>query len=410
MDNEKNVNRDILTDNDVTAHTAAMWKYNPVPEIPEPYPESICGADHSDDFEITAASVRGKKHKHDGSNRDDSFSFAFVDKAVIAVVSDGAGSKAFSRIGAKCACEAVIKYIKAGLASLKRNYPDYAEILGKPLDSPEFGGVCSEIAGILRDSYSEAFAAVETACEKRKACPEFTEAVGREIDIKDFSCTLLTSLTIPVDTENGREYFTAAIQLGDGIIASVDENAPAENALALLGAADSGSFAGETEFLTSEPMRSQDSLMARTKVRRGKMTSLMLMTDGVADDYYPNDPQILRLLLDLRMNGIIPIAGGKNTPAEIPDEKIPEPVAYPWVNDSDVKYALQYAKNVISSCGMTLEQLWESREIQEKASLAAFGISHESKSEEMLKIWLDNYIERGSFDDRTLAVINVKKD
>ena len=408
MDNGKNVNQDILTDSDVTAHTAAMWKYNPVPDSPEPYPESICGSDSSGSFEITAASVRGKKHKHDGSNRDDSFSFDFSDNWAIAVVSDGAGSKAFSRIGAKCSCEAVIKYLKAGLSALKRKNPEYEKILGKPLDSAEFGGVCSEIAEILRDSYSEAFAAVEAAYEKRKALPEFIEAAGREPDIKDFSCTLLTSLTIPVETENGREFFTAALQLGDGIIAVFDENASAEHALTLLGTADSGSFAGETEFLTSEPMRSSDSLMARTKVRRGKMTSLMLMTDGVADDYYPNSPQLLRLLLDLRMNGIISFPEAKTESGEVPEGKIPEPVAYPWVNDSDVKYALQYAKNVISETGLTLEQLWGNRSVQEKASLAAFGTVHEKKSEECLKIWLDNYVERGSFDDRTLAVIKVK--
>lgn len=408
MDNEKIIDQEILTDNDVTAHTAAMWKYNPVPETPEPYPETICSKDSSKNFEVIAASVRGKKHKHDGSNRDDGYAAAFVKNAAIAVVSDGAGSKAFSRIGAQCSCDAVIKFIKAGLSALKRKNPDYENALGKPLDSPEFGQVCSEIAGILRDSYSEAFAAVEAALEKRKELPEFTEAVGRTPEIKDFSCTLLTSLTIPVETENGREFFTAAIQLGDGIIASFDENAPAEKALTLLGTADSGSFAGETEFLTSESMRSADSLMARTKVRRGKMTSLMLMTDGVADDYYPNDPQLLRLMLDLRMNGIIPIPEEKDTKSEISDEKIPAPVEYPWVNDSSVKYALQYAKNVLSESGMTLSQLWERADVQKKASLAALGKVYEEKSEEMLKIWLDNYVERGSFDDRTLAIVKVK--
>lgn len=420
MDNEKNVDQEnvdqeILTDSDVTAHTAAMWKYNPVPEAPEPYPESMCSAESSDIFEIIAASVRGKKHKHDGSNCDDSFSFAIDGNAVIAVVSDGAGSKAFSRIGAKCACEAVIKYVRTGFSAFKKEFPEYEKALGKPFDSQEFQQVCSGIAGILRYSYSEAYAAVEAAWEKRKELPEFIEAVGREPEIKDFSCTLLTTLTIPAETENGREFFTAAIQLGDGTIAAIDENAPAGSALALLGTADSGSFAGETEFITSEQMRSSDSLMARTKVRRGKMTSLLLMTDGVADDYYPGDPQLLRLVLDLKMNGIIPFAEknekGKNSPgeqAEIPAEKIPEPVAYPWVNDGDIKYALQYAKNVLSESGLTLEQLWERAEIQEKASLAAFGTVHEKNREEMLRVWLDNYVERGSFDDRTLLIVKAK--
>ena len=50
-----------LSDRDVTAHTAAMWKYKPVPESPEPYPESISGFAASAGFSVTAASVRGKK-------------------------------------------------------------------------------------------------------------------------------------------------------------------------------------------------------------------------------------------------------------------------------------------------------------------------------------------------------------
>lgn len=399
-----------LTDRDVTAHTAAMWRYRPVPEKPEPFPETICGGAEDELYDVAAASVRGKKHKHDGSNRDDEFAFDFCGETVIAAVSDGAGSKPFSRIGARASCKAMLNYLKARLAAVERDIPDYREKLGKPIDSLEFGEVCSALAGMLRDGCAEAFAAVETAFEKRRDIPEFEEAVGRKLELKDFSSTLLAAAVIPVDTENGREYLTAAIQLGDGMIAAVDENAPFGNALIILGGADSGSFAGETEFLTSEQMRSVDSLMNRTKIRRGKMSSLMIMTDGVADDYYPNNPEFLRLVLDLRLNGILPVSEAPAVLSENTenDMAIPEPVAYPWVNDGDVKYALQYAKNLISECGLTLEQLWENKDIQQKACLSAFGVVHERERSEMLKVWLDNYVERGSFDDRTLLIVNTK--
>ena len=406
---ENNNIEDHLTDRDVTSHTAAMWKYNPVPEKPEPYPENLCSSAKEGCFEVTAAAVRGKKHKHDGSNRDDAFAYDFLDGAVIASVADGAGSKPFSRIGAKAACEAAVNFIKARLAAIKREFPDYCEKLGKAIDSAEFGTVCSEIAGMLRDSCDEAYTAVEAAFEKRKDIPEFEEAIGRKPDIKDFSSTLLTVAIIPVTTENGREFLTAAIQLGDGMIAAFDENADFENTLVILGNADSGSFAGETEFITSEQMRNADSLKNRTKIRRGKMTSLMLMTDGVADDYYPNNNQLLRLMLDLKLNGIMPADDSENNEnAEEFSGKIPEPVAYQWVNDSDVKYAIQYAKNILSECGLTLEQLWENKDIQKKACLKAFDIVHDRDNAEMLKIWLDNYVERGSFDDRTLVLINME--
>ncbi|MBP1561538.1 MAG: protein phosphatase 2C domain-containing protein [Oscillospiraceae bacterium] len=393
-----------LSDKDVIARTAALWKYNPVPESPEPYPESVCKAAFSDGFEVIGAAVRGKKHKHEGTNCDDGFAFDFADGNVIGVVADGAGSKAFSRIGARAACDAVVKYVKARLDAIKRDTPDYRERLGMSLESAEFGAVCSKIAGMLRDSYAEAFAAVEAAYEKRRDNPEFEQALGRKPELKDFSCTLLAAAVIPVETENGREYLTAAVQLGDGMIASVDENAAFASALTMLGAADSGSFAGETEFLTSEQTRSAESLMSRTKIRRGKMTSLMLMSDGVADDYYPNNPQLLRLAADLKLNGIMPIDGAEGDT----DIAVPEPAAYPWVNDSDVSYALQYAKNVMNECGLTLEQLWDNKQVQKKASLAAFGTVHEKEPQEMLKVWLDNYAERGSFDDRTLLIIKLK--
>lgn len=395
-----------LSDRDVTAHTAAMWKYNPVPESPEPYPESISGFAASAGFSVTAASVRGKKHKHDGSNRDDSFAFEIIDGMAVAAVSDGAGSKAFSRIGAKAACEAVIKYSKIRLGAIKRDFPNFRRDLGGDIGSADFGKVCSQIAEMLRGSCAEAFAAVEAASEKRLENPEFEAALDRKPELKDFSCTLLAAVFIPVETANGKEYLTASIQVGDGMIAAVDENA--DSALITLGDADSGSFAGETEFITSEQFRNPESLMSRTKVRRGKLTSFLMMTDGVADDYYPNNPQLLRLALDLKLNGIMPVTEAEGT-AESTDTAVPEPVSYPWVNDGDVLYALQYAKNVLSETGLTLEDLWKNKALQKKASLSGFGIVHEKDCAEMLTLWLDNYVERGSFDDRTLLMINTEK-
>lgn len=395
-----------LSDSDVTAHTAAMWKYNPVPDSPEPYPEFSAEAKSDDNFDVIAAAVRGKKHKHDGTNCDDNFAFDIEDGVLIAAAADGAGSKPFSRIGSKAACDAVIKYAKARLSAIERSTPNYRENLGKSFYNADFTAVCGEMAGLLRDSFTEAFAAVDAAFDKRKDIPEFEEAIGRKPELKDFSSTLLMAVAIPVETENGREYFTAALQLGDGMIAAVDENAEFENALIILGGADSGSFAGETEFITSEQMRTADSLKSRTKIRRGKMTSLMLMTDGVADDYYPNSPQLLRLVIDLKLNGIMDINDGGI--AFLDEVRLPEPVAYPWVNDGDVKYALQYAKNVLAESGFELERLWSRRDVQKRASLENFGIVHEKEKREMLKLWLDNYVERGSFDDRTLVLINVK--
>ena len=76
--NEKDV-KNTLSDREVTEHTASLWKYNPVPDSPEPYPEYRNGYEQYSDGEIIAARVRGKKHKHEGSNCDDWYDFTRID-------------------------------------------------------------------------------------------------------------------------------------------------------------------------------------------------------------------------------------------------------------------------------------------------------------------------------------------
>ncbi len=62
----------------------------------------------------------------------------------------------------------------------------------------------------------------------------------------------------------------------------------------------------------------------------------------------------------------------------------------------------------MSETGTDLRGLWENRfgDIIRSASLESFHISNGGGKEERLSVWLDNYVERGSFDDRTLLVIN----
>ena len=70
-----------LSDDDVTARTASMWKYLPVPEDqPEPYPETIQGTVDFPGSRIIAARVRGKMHKHEGTNCDDWYELAHLDR------------------------------------------------------------------------------------------------------------------------------------------------------------------------------------------------------------------------------------------------------------------------------------------------------------------------------------------
>lgn len=392
-----------LSDREVTAHTASLWKYNPVPDSPEPYPEYKNSDDTVGSARIAAAGVRGKKHKHEGTNCDDWYEFDHVGDWMIAAVSDGAGSKPLSRIGARVSCETVIASLKTELSAAAELCPDIKEQLSKPFSDGEFNSVCSKLAVIMQNSFAAAFSAVKDACIARSGKPEYEEAMGRKPEISDYSGTLLAAVMIPVC---GGEHFIISIQVGDGMIASVNADADFGGALRILGSADSGAFAGETEFLTSAQAVSPDSLRSRTRIQRGRISALMLMTDGVADDYYPNDPQLLRLYLDLMLNGIVNIPPGGGGAGYIPSE----PVAYPWVNDSDVSYSLQYAKNIMSKNDITLDLLWQRRgeDIIRNSALAAYDISNGGTPSERLSVWLDNYVERGSFDDRTLLVINTE--
>ena len=392
-----------LSDVEVTSHTASLWKYNPIPESPEPYPEYLTAYDKKDSSEIIAARVRGKKHKHEGSNCDDWYAFDRAGEWTIAVVSDGAGSKALSRIGAKASCDAVAASLKTEFTAVTEMCPDIKKDLSKAYDDPAFNASCAKLAVLMQNSFKAAFSAVENAYIARAGKPEFEESMGRKPEISDYSGTLLAAVVIPV--EKG-EHFIIAVQIGDGMICSVNFDADFDNALRILGNPDGGAFAGETEFLTSEQTRGEDSLKSRTRILRGKVSSVMLMSDGVADDYYPNNPQLLRMYLDLMTNGITDLCEDKNGKCSL---KAPEPVSYPWVNDGDVSYALQYTKNILAENNIELSQLWKERKsgIIGKASLKSFDISNGNAKADRLMVWLDNYVERGSFDDRTLVIINV---
>jgi hypothetical protein len=384
-----------LSDSEITAHTASMWKYLPVPESPEPAPE-YCNDDKIiGNCEIIAARVRGKKHKHEGTNCDDFYCFDNAGDFVIAVVSDGAGSKPFSRIGARVSSEAALAAIKKELVSLNDENPDLRSDLSLPFESEKFTKCCTRLAKAVQDSFSVAYSAVEGAYELRKGKAGFERS-----ELSDYAATLLAAVIIPV--ENG-EHFVISVQVGDGMIASFNHNSGFESALRILGGvASGGGFAGETEFLCAKTI---EALGGRTKIQRGKITSLMLMTDGVADDYYPNDPNLLRLYTDLLLNGILDFQGESEETDAYSDITPPKPEEYPWVNDSSVSYPIQYSKNVAKAAGCTPEKLWEMR-FGALLRNSAVGEGDISKSEK-LKVWLDNYIERGSFDDRTLVVINI---
>lgn len=397
-----------LSDSEVIQHTASLWKYQPINEgEPEIHDEYQVKKLELSEAVISGASVRGKKHKHDGSNRDDWFEIASSGDVAVMAVSDGAGSRKFSRIGAEVACVSSVNEAVRLVDKLRTDgeFEKCIENISSDIGSAEFHQGCMTFANIVQDSVICAYDAVQKAFEERRGRFDYLKILERDMDIRDFSSTLLLVIAVPVIIDGKSQTFTISCQIGDGMIAAVDSSKKYDEAVKLLGEADGGSFAGETDFLTSESMRHKEKLMSRTRITRRRISDILIMTDGVSDDYYPNSSQIARLYTDLRLNGIAEINSELSADNnEVPSD-IPEPVSYPWVNDNSVQIPLNYSSKIISECGISAEVLWENnsliKHICEKLK------TDNSGKEEKLKVWLDNYVERGSFDDRTLVIYSV---
>ena len=403
MDNQKKK----LSDREVTDYTASLWKYKAIPsEIPEPAPE-YQSENHTiftptiGKFQVIAARVRGKKHKHEGTNCDDWFETENTEGIFISAVSDGAGSKKFSRIGAKAACRTARFFLDTYLKKLLRTHPSLCEDLSKKMTERSFSEAAELLANLVQDTMLAAREAVVKAYEDRRLKENYTKVVGRELQLRDFACTLL--LTIAVPLQNTKETLIISCQVGDGITAAINTRAKFEEAVTLLGIPDSGQFSGETDFLTSSKFALRENLISRTKLSRKSFDLIFSMTDGVADDYDPNELHLRRLYFDLLANRVLPFPKDLKPSTAF---KVPEPRAYPRIDDSKQceLVPIQYTNELCEECNLSLKQVWENREpLFAMAQKIPFN---ENLNPTMrLKEWLDNYTIRGSFDDRTLVIL-----
>lgn len=389
-----------LTDREVMEHTASIWKYKPIADNGiEPHSETACGTISAKYGDITGARVRGKKHKHDGTNCDDWYEIASSDDFLLAVVSDGAGSRAFSRIGARAACQSAKTFLHTELSKLLTDEPQLKTDLAAEISTAEFMAACGKVAALIQQSARHAFDSVIKELKSIYNDEKVISFLGRNPELQDLSCTFLAAAVIPLSVNGHRENLIVSAQIGDGCICAVNTKTKADDCLRLLGVADSGAFSGETEFL-SERTADLSSIAGRTRISRGTSDIVMLMSDGVADDYYPAAPMMKRLYLDLCLNGVLPMIG------IIPKKQPPAPIGFPAVSETAETVELQYTKQLLNdSCD--IDELWKRRGSLKCHSLDAYGISHGKTQEERLLAWLDNYNERGSFDDRTLVIIQL---
>lgn len=391
-----------LSDSDVMQHTAGIWRYRTViedgTELHTEYHSKYareCGC------EIIGARARGKKHKHEGSNCDDWFETGSAAGCVIAVVADGAGSRPLSRIGARVACSAAVDFLKEKLSALMEGSPEIKRQLSSEIGGQEFMAACGVMAPLIRDSARAAYGAVVKKHSALENDPVYAKALGRAPAVGDLGSTFLAAVAVPLEIDGERQTFVMSVQIGDGCICAIDSRADSGSCFRLLGEADSGAYSGETEFLTEKTV-SDGAIAGKTRISRGKSDILMLMSDGVADDYFPAQPMMKRLYLDLCLNGILPMEG------ECGEPQPPEPVKYPSVTPEQCPVALQYAKQLMrDGSDEAMNELWERRGELKPHSLEAYGISLGRQPQDRLLAWLDNYNERGSFDDRTLVVLRL---
>lgn len=261
---------------------------------------------------------------------------------------------------------------------------------------------CEKLAPVIQQSAREAFAAQQAELDVLRGDEKYRNALGREPVIGDMSTTFLAAVCVPLVIGEKRQTFMICIQIGDGCICAVDSGESSARCLKIMGLADSGAFSGETDFLSEKNTR-PEVIAAKTRISRGNSDVIMLMTDGVADDYFPAEPMMKRLYLDLCMNGILPMKG------ELCAGEDPAPIRFKSVSLSQTSVALQYSKQLLSgSSDGGIDALWDKRDALRCHSLEAFRMDIGDTPQERLRVWLDNYNERGSFDDRTLAVMELK--
>ena len=170
-----------------------------------------------------------------------------------------------------------------------------------------------------------AWEAVKAAAARRAEDPAYTNLVGRPLTTKDFYTTLLVATHTTIRVKDADRSLVFGCAVGDGMIAAmIDRGSASRNPATansgqpsggvrsigqalesrLLMKPDSGEHSGEVQFLEEKEIE-PERLRQRVFSVLGPLRALLLMTDGVADDYFPNDARMMWLYGDLVLNGIV---------------------------------------------------------------------------------------------------------
>ena len=220
-------------------------------------------------WRIIAASVRGKSHAHAGTFRDDSYAYGLVDGWSIVVVSDGAGGSKLSRVASRIACDVSVQTLKELLA-------------GTSLECRNAESSSDEFRGELEQKITVPLVKSALAAQ----ADVLREINRRKITTKDMYATLL----IMLHTRYCDKDIVASIQIGDGAIGVLD----GEGECTVLGDADHGEFTGETRFLVTPGIEEEFQHRVKATIKP-KVQCVAVMSDGVSDDFFPEEKQLIQL-------------------------------------------------------------------------------------------------------------------
>lgn len=399
---------------------APQWKWLPVPsedEEPDKHDESYSKAGEAPEgMRLIGARARGKKHKHEGTNCDDWFEFAASGQWTVIAVSDGAGSKKFSRVGAKAASESAVEHMTKELKGHRIKQRKEAEWKTVSRDDDDLKLVQDTLHEAMKVAYDALVAETQKRAQSAKSADYEQVLGGRPLEVDDLSATLLLAAHTKIDDGDGGRSFVMTCQVGDGMMGAINR----EGRLTLLGEPDSGEFAGQTEFLTSRGKLERKALAGKTFIFLGTLQALMSMTDGVADDYYPNDPGLLRLYGDLVLNGVIELAGptedeiaaalGRTRLAALDEKALADFTSVAEITiDAEGrtrKTPLRSAAAFAEKLDVKLAELAASPALLLAGGRGGETLCPECSPEQRLHLWIDSYHVRGSFDDRTLVILH----
>ena len=397
------------------------WRYLPVPapaQMPEPHGEF----DHiriatKDGFELLAARARGKTHRHDGSNCDDWFEVLSDEGPwTVIAVSDGLGSKKFSRLGAKALTKAALSYLKHRLPGERIRF-DNPSLVRDSNGRFELS-VLAEIQELLRESFEHALTSLAQECANRNEGADaaaYTSILGRPLGVEDCSATLLVAAHRKVEFLGAPVSLVVSMHAGDGAIGVLHENGSTH----ILSDPSKTDNSGEVDPATSGRWRAAP--YRHSSVFVGRLQALLLATDGVADDYYPMDPNFCAVYSDLALNGVLTPAAMDHRPLAPATvlEQNPLDDATPADVDRICKSSNRLIPGVPTIRWASALDFARERKIAPRSlvrwsdqlpPLTPPNILNPSvvnkSSDERLLWWMDGYEVRGSFDDRTLVVMH----